>query len=733
MLSAAAGVLVVGGILAAWTADRISAGRQLAAAEAATATSQAIERQQQYAANIRHAAEALRRGSRSDALSLLEACRSLADDPKHRGIEWGLLWAEANSADRNWDAHPGGVCSVRFSPNGDSLLSAGIDGRVVCWDTTTWQRRWELKSGGDEAHFAETSADGTLIAVGYEHGRIVVYQLNDRSVLYDDSVGIGRLFALTWLGDHKQLAVGGETGVLVLIDPLQGKVRRGERLVVSAKLNVDNRIYVDEINGLSYVPARDAIAVVTKPADNYLIDVSSLAVLRSWSQKSSAASAVCDVPIGSGYLATTTIDPLVRLSNLGDESTAVELPLAGTARTLRFSSAGKMLVAGLRDGRVETWDISEIAQGGNRHGRTISAHGGRTLTVDVSADASWLASGGQDGRINLWGCRSLRAPFDVPLASAPRGMKFSPCGRYLAVTEVDPNDGLQTTMFNVETGEAIWSTDRRPFPEAYRALLIGLPTWPIAFSPDGNEIVFTEGEDGFRGRNSQTGETAKIYTISGSIRTQSLEFTSAGETLVVDRKVDGSCILDRVSAEIVKQFPQRSIWCLRRLGDTPQDLWVEMDHSRRIVLRDSPHAGPTMILTGPTERISYSALSCDGRYLAVGGQERVVYCWDLTRPGAPSKYVGHDGEILGLGFSRDGKTILSHSADGTTRLWHTATRAELVRLGTPKEPVLAMALNPAGDLLVLGIQRDDRYGLRFLHLGKGQRVASKETIESGTR
>ena len=63
MLSAVAGILAVAGVLAAWASDRIAVGKQLAAAEAATAVVEAMEREHQYAANIRQAAEALRRGA----------------------------------------------------------------------------------------------------------------------------------------------------------------------------------------------------------------------------------------------------------------------------------------------------------------------------------------------------------------------------------------------------------------------------------------------------------------------------------------------------------------------------------------------------------------------------------------------------------------------------------------------------------------------------------------------
>ncbi len=90
----------------------------------------------------------------------------------------------------------------------------------------------------------------------------------------------------------------------------------------------------------------------------------------------------------------------------------------------------------------------------------------------------------------------------------------------------------------------------------------------------------------------------------------------------------------------------------------------------------------------------------------------------MRNPQAPTRFVGHEESIDDLCFSPDGQTILSHAADGTVRFWHVATGAELLKLGTPEEPITCMGLNPAGNLLVLGVERDGRYGLQLHRMGK---------------
>ncbi len=82
------------------------------------------------------------------------------------------------------------------------------------------------------------------------------------------------------------------------------------------------------------------------------------------------------------------------------------------------------------------------------------------------------------------------------------------------------------------------------------------------------------------------------------------------------------------------------------------------------------------------------------------------------------KFVGHEGQIHHLVISPDNSTLISHSVDDHTfRFWSIATRAELLKVGTPEEAVLCMDLSPSGNLLVVGVEHNGHYGLRVHRLG----------------
>ncbi len=73
----------------------------------------------------------------------------------------------------------------------------------------------------------------------------------------------------------------------------------------------------------------------------------------------------------------------------------------------------------------------------------------------------------------------------------------------------------------------------------------------------------------------------------------------------------------------------------------------------------------------------------------------------------------HAGAVVDLCFAPDGETILSHGIDDTVGFWDLRSGQELLRLGDPEDHIVAMALHPRGESLVLGVEQNGRYGLQI--------------------
>jgi WD40 repeat protein len=63
------------------------------------------------------------------------------------------------------------------------------------------------------------------------------------------------------------------------------------------------------------------------------------------------------------------------------------------------------------------------------------------------------------------------------------------------------------------------------------------------------------------------------------------------------------------------------------------------------------------------------AVSPDGRALASGGEDRMIRLWELPTARPLARWEGHDANVTALAFRPDGHTLVSGAADGMLKLW----------------------------------------------------------------
>jgi WD40 repeat protein len=112
------------------------------------------------------------------------------------------------------------------------------------------------------------------------------------------------------------------------------------------------------------------------------------------------------------------------------------------------------------------------------------------------------------------------------------------------------------------------------------------------------------------------------------------------------------------------------------------------DQRRIIVIRQPGDETPQVISTDP--RITWKghegtvlalAISPDGRTLATGGEDRMIRLWELPSTRPLARWEAHDANVTALAFLHDG-TIISGDAEGMLKLWDVAMiRRELAAMG----------------------------------------------------
>ncbi len=159
----------------------------------------------------------------------------------------------------------------------------------------------------------------------------------------------------------------------------------------------------------------------------------------------------------------------------------------------------------------------------------------------------------------------------------------------------------------------------------------------LDFTPDSRALVVRHNDGSLHFLNSTTGLDQK--SIPGPAKLQRIRFNSTGEMFVT--VVDGEAYIHRTA----DGQPARSL------------------------------RAPAGVTTG----IRYAAWHPDGRRIALAWMKSLGL-WDVETGRQLAAFEGHEGMTADLAFSGTGEWLASTSWDHTTRVWHTDTHREALRL-----------------------------------------------------
>jgi len=334
-----------------------------------------------------------------------------------------------------------------------------------------------------------------------------------------------------------------------------------------------------------------------------------------------------------------------------------------SVNTIAFSPSGEVFVSGSNDATIRLWDRRATLI------KTITGHQGRILSLSFSPDGDFIASASDDGMVKFWSksgnpLGSFLGGSRVVVAQAKPAsqshVKHGLGGRaypYLLLTSDSTNDLHLWKLFSSDNG--LSSPQLMDTLRGHKSSLTS-----VRFSRDGITMASSSSDKTIRlwrsplqalSESPSDLQSSDVMTYKdmkieiGKPDFKSIQILGANKKVI--RTLSGHSAVVKVAT-----FLPGGWGVISGSADNTLRLWSLSDTTKP----------PIIMKTGG--RITKVAVSPDGLIIASGGIDNRVLLWSSDGRLLNQLHLSSQG-VSNLGFSKDGKSLISKASDGLVYKW----------------------------------------------------------------